>query len=284
LREAKIVQADDASGPADAAEQSAGTPLYLSLGAGLQSSTLALLCASGDERFPEPKAAIFADTMWEPAHVYETVEWLAATLPYPVLTVSDGNLYEKQHAVFTSVPFHLNGGSMGNRQCSREAKIDPVARKIREMEGMRPRQRMHPVDVMLGITVDEIRRAKPSRFPWMTHRFPLIDAGLKREDMRQMWAAHAAGRALPGRSSCRGCPYHSDRHWIDLADNDPAEFARAVEEERSLQDAARRLGAPVPFFRSSTLTLDVWMDRVRAQQVLPLETPPGEDCSGYCDA
>ena len=40
----------------------------LSLGAGVQSTTLLLLAAEG--RLPTPDAAIFADTGWEPAAVY----------------------------------------------------------------------------------------------------------------------------------------------------------------------------------------------------------------------
>ena len=51
----------------------------LSLGAGVQSSTLALMAARGDIK--PPKAAIFADTGWEPAKVYDYLEWLEEQLP-----------------------------------------------------------------------------------------------------------------------------------------------------------------------------------------------------------
>ena len=47
----------------------------LSLGAGVQSSVLALLLSQSDPRlmelgYPKPDAAIFADTGWEPEYVY----------------------------------------------------------------------------------------------------------------------------------------------------------------------------------------------------------------------
>ena len=58
-------------------------PHYLSLGAGVQSSTLALMYALG-ELEPMPKAAIFADTQAEPASVYKWLDWLEKQLPYPV--------------------------------------------------------------------------------------------------------------------------------------------------------------------------------------------------------
>ena len=47
----------------------------LSLGAGVQSSTLALMAAAG-EVTPMPDAAIFADTQAEPAGVYRWLDWL----------------------------------------------------------------------------------------------------------------------------------------------------------------------------------------------------------------
>ena len=46
----------------------------LSLGAGVQSTTLALMAAHGDIA-PMPDCAIFADTGWEPRAVYEHLAW-----------------------------------------------------------------------------------------------------------------------------------------------------------------------------------------------------------------
>ena len=43
---------------------------FLSLGAGVQSSTLALMAAQGEVK-PMPDAAIFADTQAEPTKVYD---------------------------------------------------------------------------------------------------------------------------------------------------------------------------------------------------------------------
>ena len=47
----------------------------LSLGAGVQSTVLALMAAKG-EIGPMPDCAIFADTMYEPIGVYEHLNWL----------------------------------------------------------------------------------------------------------------------------------------------------------------------------------------------------------------
>ncbi len=47
----------------------------LSLGAGVQSTTLALMAAHGVVG-PMPDCAIFADTGWEPKAVYDHLAWL----------------------------------------------------------------------------------------------------------------------------------------------------------------------------------------------------------------
>lgn len=68
----------------------------LSLGAGVQSTTMALLAAHGEVR-PMPSCAIFADTGWEPRAVYDHLEWLMSgnVLPFPVHIVSAGNIRDE---------------------------------------------------------------------------------------------------------------------------------------------------------------------------------------------
>ncbi|KQP99684.1 hypothetical protein ASF59_09750 [Methylobacterium sp. Leaf121] len=93
------------------------TPLLrvLSLGAGVQSTTLALMAAHG-EIGPMPDCAIFADTGWEPPAVKEHLRWLCSdnVLPFPVHIVTGGNLREdliRRGSVragrFVTVPFFL---------------------------------------------------------------------------------------------------------------------------------------------------------------------------------
>lgn len=62
----------------------------LSLGAGVQSTTMALMAAHGLIE-PMPDCAIFADTGWEPQAVYKHLDWLrSGVLPFPVHIVSAG--------------------------------------------------------------------------------------------------------------------------------------------------------------------------------------------------
>lgn len=63
----------------------------LSLGAGVQSSVLALMCKHGEARgedgspLPMPEAAIFADTGDESSATYAWLNWLECQLPFPVV-------------------------------------------------------------------------------------------------------------------------------------------------------------------------------------------------------
>ena len=52
--------------------------VVLSLGGGVQSTTLALLAFRGE--LPLPEAAVFADTGWEPPAVYDNLAWLREQL------------------------------------------------------------------------------------------------------------------------------------------------------------------------------------------------------------
>jgi hypothetical protein len=69
----------------------------ISLGAGVQSSTMALMAAAG-EILPMPDCAIFADTHAEPRAVYDWLDWLTKQLPFPVIRVSQGNLGNARRA------------------------------------------------------------------------------------------------------------------------------------------------------------------------------------------
>lgn len=65
----------------------------LSLGAGVQSTTLVLMATHGQVG-PMPDCAIFADTGWESPAVYRHLVWLMApgVLAFPVHVVAAGNL------------------------------------------------------------------------------------------------------------------------------------------------------------------------------------------------
>ena len=111
----------------------------ISLGAGVQSTVMALMAAKG-ELDPMPDCAIFADTGYEPQGVYDHLEWLEKQLPFPTYRVSSGNIKSDiQKGVnttglrFVAMPFFTKEGGMGMRQCTNEYKIVPLKKKTREI-------------------------------------------------------------------------------------------------------------------------------------------------------
>lgn len=214
----------------------------LSLGAGVQSTTLALLSAKGE--IPPFDAAIFADTQAEPGAVYRHLDWLERMLPFPIHRVTVGNLKEEilnamrdhRRRMAARPPFFTGGGGMLNRQCTEDFKIKPIQRKIRELIGIRPRSRgpaTVAVEQVIGISTDEASRQKPSRFRWSEHRFPLIEHDMSRTKCVQ-WL-EAEGYPRPPKSACIFCPYHNDRMWREMKRDDPESFAEAVDVDEAIR-------------------------------------------------
>jgi hypothetical protein len=245
-------------------------PIHIiSLGAGVQSSTMALMAAKG-QITPMPKCAIFADTQAEPLSVYKWLDWLEKELPFPVHRVSKGNMTE--HALVIKerrdktgywsknlVPaFILNtDGSRGilQRQCTYEYKVIPLEQAARRIAGIKRGQKTIGVVQWIGISRDEASRMKDSRVKWSSHRWPLIEMGLSRQDCLK-WMQYN-GYPKPPRSACVYCPYHSNKEWIRLRDEEPEEFGRAVKFESDLQAVKSRTERMqgVPFLHASLTPL-----------------------------
>lgn len=233
----------------------------ISLGAGVQSSTMALMAAHG-EIIPMPDAAIFADTQAEPNSVYIWLDWLEKQLPFPVYRVTSGSLKDKSLKLRTvNLPVFTkdaegNQGKVRNRNCTRDFKLVPLKRKEREIAGIKRGQKEVGVILWIGISNDEIYRMKPSREPWCSHRFPLIDKSITRQGCVE-WMRNR-GYPEPPRSACVFCPFHNDTEWTRLMVKEPEAFAEAVEFEKSLQTHIKAAGSfrTTPFFHRSLVPLD----------------------------
>lgn len=215
--------------------------VVLSLGAGVQSSTLALMAAQG-EVTPMPDCAIFADTGWEPRAVYEWLDWLKLELPFPVYSVSNGNIRDDHISSETrsTMPFYSKGGQgKSMRKCTSDYKITPVEKKIRELLGLQKYQRWpseHVVNQWFGISLDEIQRMRVSQRQAVKFVYPLVDKRMARHDCLNWMKRN--GYPQPPRSACIGCPYHSDHEWREIKANRPDEWRDAVAFDSSI----RRVG------------------------------------------
>jgi hypothetical protein len=212
----------------------------ISLGAGVQSTTMALMAAHG-EIGPMPDAAIFADTGDEPEAVYEHLRWLmsANVLPFPVHTCSAGRLSKALFAGDESarVPFFTRTG-MKQRQCTRNFKLRPIRRKVRELLG-RSQGRIPAlaVEQWIGISVDESWRMKPSGVGYAKNRWPLIEARVSRRDCLA-WL-DARGYPKPPKSACVYCPYQSDAEWRGRRDGPTVDWELAKSVDQRLREPSQ---------------------------------------------
>jgi hypothetical protein len=227
----------------------------LSLGAGVQSTVLALMACDGT--LPGLDAAIFADTGWEPAAVYRQVKRLSEDLWWknhiPTFHVSRGNLRTDTadpSKRFVSVPWFIRNpdGSegMGRRQCTSEYKLAPINRKVRELLGAAPPDfkrvtRGKVAEQWIGFSTDEIGRCtdKPANL-YTYQRYPLLELGMSRKDCIRWLEAKGWGHTV--KSACIGCPLHGNAAWRDLRDNHPREWQDAIEFDHSIRKGGARAG------------------------------------------
>jgi len=265
----------------------------LSLGAGVQSTTLALMAACGDIT-PRPDLAIFADTQWEPKAVYDQLAWLQAPgrLPFPVIVATAGNIRagilarrKSTAGRYASVPWYNKSpdGStgIGRRQCTSEYKLAPIMRACREWLGVDRRGyiKKGTVEVWIGISRDEASRMKMARQKWMVNRWPLIERDMSRADCLA-WLRER-GYPEPPKSACIGCPFHRDRVWIDMRDHQPAEWADAVAVDAALRTGHARGIRAEEYMHESRLPLPEAIALVEREQ---REQPNlfENECEGMC--
>ena len=214
----------------------------LSLGAGVQSSVMALMAAKG-ELLPKPDHAIFADTGWEPKEVYEHLDWLNDKLNFPVHIVKRSDLKEDvlkgKNATgqdYISVPFYTKEGGMGRRQCTSEYKLQPIRRKTRELLGLQTKEKSKGKfsETWIGISTDEIQRVKNSWDPYIKNRWPLLEKNMSRFDCLKWFQENYPNKKL-SKSACIACPYHHDNQWKDMKKNNKEAFEQAVQFDKQLR-------------------------------------------------
>ena len=287
---------------------------YISLGAGVQSSTMALMFACG-ELTPMPDAAIFADTQWErrkgsvldPASgasieggTYGWIEWMRSSLPFPIELTTKGDLLaaslRERRNKKTGNPYmkHLlptyTLNQVGDtaavkdgktpKKCSEDFKIIPLTQTQRRLARVPRGSKSKLVRVYMGISWDESHRMRDPWEPWIENVYPLVDRRMTRADCSR-WMKDR-GYPPPPRSSCIFCPLHSNEEWRMLKEESPVEFMQAVVMERNLNMVAKKQGLTHmgEFLHPSRKPLDqvdFRSDVDRGQGLLF-----GDDCTGMC--
>lgn len=271
----------------------------IALGAGVQSSTLALMAARG-EIGPMPDAAVFADTGAEPDAVYKWLDWLETQLPFPVYrtqfkdlskNIAVKSVSKKSGKQYANSPLPLwmrnANGSRGiiSRRCTRDYKIQIIHQLIKtQVLGMGKYARLAKitdpvVTQWIGISLDEASRMKPSIMPWIKVTWPLIDQKMTRKDCLEWMAKN--GYPTPPRSACVFCPFHSNTEWQRLKDEEPHEFAKAVKAEKEIQEVFKshcQVTRAEPFLWQGLKPLDSVENFVTGEDIEHMDN----ECTGVC--
>jgi len=222
----------------------------LSLGAGVQSSTLALMIEHGE--LPPIDAAIFADVKGEPKKVYEWLEYLKTKITsYPIHIVSWRDLKQDildaakgEYKAFTA-PFYTKNTVTGKkgllrRQCTNSYKVQPVIQEIRRLLGLKKGEKRKAgtqVELLMGISKDEIVRMRKNQLNYINNVYPLVDKNMTRKDCIEWMEDNFY--PTPPRSACTFCPYHSNKEWLDIKNGDPEEWKEVVAMDKAIRNQER---------------------------------------------
>ena len=245
----------------------------LSLGWGVQSFTLAAMSAL--DELPPINAAIHADTTHERGETYTFARawtsWLEER-KIKVITVKTDKIELGEKAVVDIPAFTISkmgGKGQIRRQCTTGWKIVPIRRWLQA-------NRNHqPVELWLGISTDEALRIKPSDVKYITHRWPLIERKMSRNDCVAWLRNHEL--EVPTKSSCVFCPYHNTATWRELKASSNGDWKRATEVDEAIRKARPPFDLFVHPARKPLIEVDL-----RTMEEMGQMSLWDEECSGLC--
>jgi hypothetical protein len=169
-------------------------------------------------------------------------------------------------------------GAPGTRSCTADYKIGVTGRWMKEHGATLE----NPCRVALGISTDEIQRAKPGIDPvdpYQFREYPLLELGLSRLDCVNVIAR--AGLEVPPKSSCFFCPFTRPSRFQTMRHQEPDLFAKCVELERTLNERRVTLGRDPVYLTRFGRPLD---EVTSPDEQLSFDLPSdGADCeSGWC--
>jgi len=245
----------------------------LSLGAGVQSTTLLMMMMYGEVKPAD--VCIFADTGNEPEDVYKHLRYLQKISSIPIHVVNNGHIIDDlEKSGFIKIPAYTKNENgvvvIGRRQCTNEYKIKPIHREIRKILG-RQRLRYTSIEIVMGISIDEVQRMAYPKNDWAIHCYPLVANEISRSDCLEYMKAHKM--PTPPRSSCIICPYRSEADWLTMKIHKYSEFKKAVEFDEHLREYSDKKNY---LSRHAIPLKEVQFGKSQSNEVLDVE------CEGYC--
>lgn len=199
-----------------------------SYGGGVQTAAIAALIVAG--QLPKPDLTVMADTGREAAATWryrrQVMEPFLARAGITIETASHDlatvDLYSHKGELL--IPAFTDSGKLPTF-CSVEWKRRPIRRWLRA-------RGVTGCDLWLGISVDELERAKDSGVRWIRHVYPLLTmVPIRRAEC--LAVVERAGLPPAPRSSCWMCPHRSNDEWRAL---DVTERVQAADLEHAIRE------------------------------------------------
>jgi 3'-phosphoadenosine 5'-phosphosulfate sulfotransferase (PAPS reductase)/FAD synthetase len=213
---------------------------YLSFGGGVNSVAMYLYLADQGADFE----AVFVDhgCDWPETYQYFAgFQWWLKANGYRPITIlrpsvqGSSNLYD--HCMK-----HKMVPSFMSRWCTDKFKVRVLQSYYKA-----------PAWELIGIDAGESHRARIQVRKDIESRYPLVEAGIDREDCKKIIRRH--GLPVPIKSGCYICPFQRKSQWRELRTKHPCLFQRAVDlEERNIKYRIER-GKPPLFLTTKKMSL-----------------------------
>jgi hypothetical protein len=117
---------------------------------------------------------------------------------------------------------------MFQRQCTNDWKIAPMRRWLQK-ERMKKK-----IDMLIGISLDEIQRMRNSDVQYISNKYPLIEKRMTRNDCQKYLERNSI--PIPPRSACVFCPFQTNSEWRTVMEN-PDDAIKAIRVDEDIRRA-----------------------------------------------
>ncbi len=209
-----------------------------SSGGGVQSTAIAALIETG--RLTKPDFGVMVDCGYEKS---ATLDYMH-NVTIPRLKAAGVEFHMLDTTKYTNNDLtdgkgHVNIPAFRLKEDGRVSKLHTHCNftwKVRVTRMWAREQGVAHCENWLGISTDEVQRARASTLKWITLRYPLIELGLNREAC--IYEIAKAGWPMPSRSSCIFCPQQDKKAWRNLKENYPEDWAVALAVEQRIRQEA----------------------------------------------
>lgn len=219
---------------------------FISFSGGVESTTMCILYGKG-------ATAIWCDTGSEHREMYERIDMVEQKLKdlhkgdFELIRVRPevkhkGEMYSGLEELAIAYKYLPSGQK---RYCTRLFKSEAVDQAIKGAG---------ECELMIGFNADEEgREGSLEAMPNVKYSYPLIEAGLTRDDCEEILNLHGLHPNFPVymlRGGCRICFFKSEKEYKAMYHLNPEEFEEIIKLEETIQDKRKKFFSIMPSGKS----------------------------------